>query len=571
MRQGHRGCVRRESIKVTGVDAIECGATVSRAYSFALQIFVQDNADRCQADTFPGPDLVLGQTWERHETLDRDGIMNLYWTPNLESGEITFELHAKTQGWAGLGFSANGAMTGSDVVVGWIKDGQTYFTDRHAVGNELSLVDESQDYELLFSSEGEEGLILRFKRLFDTCDENDFYITSDTWSLIYAYGETDPDGEDPFHEGRDHRVPSMGNGWKRRIRGPFEVDGFTLNEGEEEVFEQFMQNYPHGSSCFDPDISYLIGKCQSVLQGWAVSGVGEKYPEHAGYPLRPDSEGPTYYRMEMHYNNPQLIDDIHDESGLTIYYTDNLRTYDMGTIVFGSRVVYTELVPPGLGDFMTVGHCPGECTEMFIPPEGIHIFSGLLHSHLLGRKMRARIFRDGEELPWIFHDEHYDSDFQQSRILREEFLLLPGDHITVECDLDSSEREDVTLGGLTDNDEMCEFFVMYYPRVELNHCSSTMEYQFFHTLFELGGVHLNTETLNWELDGTNQILQEHFRGFDWENFDVEAYQEAVRFSPQQGTCGGVSYFLEVKDVTFPEYENDYIPPPRKCPVGNSDP
>ena len=49
--------------------------------------------------------------------------------------------------------------------------------DRHAVGNELPLVDESQDYELLFASEDEEGLTLRFKRPMDTCDEDDFYIT----------------------------------------------------------------------------------------------------------------------------------------------------------------------------------------------------------------------------------------------------------------------------------------------------------------------------------------------------------------------------------------------------------
>ena len=32
-----------------------------------------------------------------------------------------------------------------------------------------------------------------------------YNIQSDTWSLIYAYAETDPDGEDPFYHGRDHR------------------------------------------------------------------------------------------------------------------------------------------------------------------------------------------------------------------------------------------------------------------------------------------------------------------------------------------------------------------------------
>ncbi|CAG0902663.1 unnamed protein product, partial [Darwinula stevensoni] len=189
--------------------------------------------------------LVLGQTWERHETLDNDGIMNLYWTPDLESGDITFELHAKTQGWAGLGFSANGAMPGSDIVVGWIKDGQTYFTDRHAVGNELPLVDEIQDYELLFASETEEGLILRFKRLIDTCDENDFYITYHPWVM----------------EGNEEYVHHL------------TLMTCTVNEGEEEIFEQFLQDYPHGSSCFDPEISFLIGNCQRILMGWAVGGV----------------------------------------------------------------------------------------------------------------------------------------------------------------------------------------------------------------------------------------------------------------------------------------------------------
>ena len=31
------------------------------------------------------------------------------------------------------------------------------------------------------------------------------HVQSDTWSLIYAYNEADPDGEDPFYHGRDNR------------------------------------------------------------------------------------------------------------------------------------------------------------------------------------------------------------------------------------------------------------------------------------------------------------------------------------------------------------------------------
>ncbi|CAG0895154.1 unnamed protein product [Darwinula stevensoni] len=508
--------------------------------------------------------LVLAGTWERHEALDRDGIVNLFWTPDLENGVITFELHARTRGWVGLGFSANGAMDGSDVVVGWIKDGQTFFTDRHAEGNQ-PLVDGSQDYELLFASEDEDGLTLRFKRRVDTCDEDDFYITSDTCSLIYAYGETDPDGEDPFYHGRDRCGVKSANlldpqielrndivippspttywcslfeapaidakqhviGYRSRVTKGNEayvhhlvVSLCKTNESDAERFEQFLRDHPRGASCHRPEVDLLVGNCQGVLMGWAVGGVvtflflarlrfqwstlhrvlssidrlavGANFPKQAGYPLRPASEGPTYYRMQMHYDNPQLVDGIRDGSGLTVYYTSRLRAYDMGTIVFGHEVIYTQLVPHGLSHFMTVGHCSAECTKKFLPPEGIRIFAGLLHSHLLGRKMKARVFRDGKELPWILHDDHYDFDYQQSRILREEFNLLPGDHVTVECELDSSARDNATLGGLTTHDEMCEFFVTYYPRVEgMNLCLSAVGYEYVHATFDLGDIRLD--------------------------------------------------------------------------------
>lgn len=45
--------------------------------------------------------------------------------------------------------------------------------------------------------------------------------------------------------------------------------------------------------------------------------------------------------------------------------------------------------------------------------------------------MKVRLFRDGEELEWVLHDAHFDFNYQQNRLLREEFSLLPGDHITV--------------------------------------------------------------------------------------------------------------------------------------------
>ena len=57
--------------------------------------------------------------------LDQAGDYHLYW--KLNTTHITFETHVRTLGYVGFGFSSNGKMFPSDVVIGWVKDGVTYF------------------------------------------------------------------------------------------------------------------------------------------------------------------------------------------------------------------------------------------------------------------------------------------------------------------------------------------------------------------------------------------------------------------------------------------------------------
>lgn len=78
---------------------------------------------------------VFGAAYERpkpilefpfSENLDDDGNYQLYWKPNKT--HVTFEVHVKTRGYVGFGISPNGRMYPADIVVGWVKDGKTYFT-----------------------------------------------------------------------------------------------------------------------------------------------------------------------------------------------------------------------------------------------------------------------------------------------------------------------------------------------------------------------------------------------------------------------------------------------------------
>ncbi|KAK7083169.1 octopamine biosynthetic process [Halocaridina rubra] len=67
---------------------------------------------------------------------------------------------------------------------------------------------------------------------------------------------------------------------------------------------------------------------------------------------------------------------------------------------------------------------------------------------------------------------NYDFNFQQSRILREEVTLMPGDSLITECGYDSRGRNVPTFGGYATKDEMCQGFLYYYPRGYMDVCCS---------------------------------------------------------------------------------------------------
>jgi len=90
--------------------------------------------------------------YERSEYLDDDNKYKLYWTADRENQEIHAAVEVETAGWVGLGIS-EGGMIGSDVLIGWVKDGQVYFEDRFATEQALPPVDKLQDYYNVQASE----------------------------------------------------------------------------------------------------------------------------------------------------------------------------------------------------------------------------------------------------------------------------------------------------------------------------------------------------------------------------------------------------------------------------------
>ena len=66
----------------------------------------------------------VSDTFTHSIKLKDNGFFHVFWKYDTET--ITFEIHAKTLGWVGFGLSPNGGMPNSDIVIGWVKDGQGY-------------------------------------------------------------------------------------------------------------------------------------------------------------------------------------------------------------------------------------------------------------------------------------------------------------------------------------------------------------------------------------------------------------------------------------------------------------
>ncbi|XP_068248771.1 DBH-like monooxygenase protein 1 [Palaemon carinicauda] len=469
-------------------------------------------------------------TFQHQATLDQNGAFVMLWSPLEE--DIHVEIQVATTGFIGIGFSPSGGMKGADIVLAWVDDvtGELHVHDRHATGMMIPLIDKQQDITVAGGYQNDTHTVLRFSRPWNTCDDpQDMKLSGDTTRVIWAYSYSDPEGDMDMsiHDQRGTKsiylreprfsLPKFSEDvksidlvveevvlpnsmdtiyWCQIYRIPGLVTknhliGYVpiIQEGNHEQVHHMLLNECHlnessvhyeqwvssgGRQCLTANMPASWYYCSHTIIAWAIGSEGELFPEHVGLPLGEEHGGSDYYMIQIHYDNPKLKTGVVDSSGLKLFYTDKPRQIDGGVIMVGSDVEPTMMVPPRQR-WKTIGICPGECTEKSFPKDGIRIFQGLLHAHLLGRAISIKHIRNGVELPTVFKDMNYDFNYQQQRILKEEMVVLPGDTLIVECDYDSTKKAKPTFGGEDSDDEMCLGYLTYYPRMELSSCLSAPE------------------------------------------------------------------------------------------------
>ncbi|XP_029468388.1 dopamine beta-hydroxylase [Rhinatrema bivittatum] len=466
--------------------------------------------------------------------LDPEGSLQLSWNVTYPEEMVYFQILVKELKFGVLfGMSDRGEFEGADLAVLWSDGHNSYFGDAWSDQKGKLHMDSQQDYQLLKAHNTPEGFYLLFKRPFSTCDPKDYLIEDGTIHLIYGFLEKPtrsleaidvstirkglqrvqllkPDITPP-HLPADVRtmaitaphvvIPSQETTyWCYVVELPNDFQKHhivmyepTITKGNEAIvhhIELFQcaadyNTYPHYNGPCDSKMKpERLNFCRHVLAAWAMGAQAFPYPDDVGLAFGGAGSSRSL-RLEVHYHNPLQLEGRRDSSGILLHYTPTLRRYDAGIMELG--LVYTPVmaIPPQQKEFVLSGYCIEKCTQMTLPPDGIHIFASQLHTHLTGRKVMTVLIRKGKEVEIVNQDNHYSPHFQEIRMLRKVVDVLPGDLLITSCTYNTEEREKATVGGFSIFEEMCVNYVHYYPLTRLELCKSTTELSYLQKYFHL--------------------------------------------------------------------------------------
>ncbi|CAL8081547.1 unnamed protein product [Orchesella dallaii] len=459
------------------------------------------------------------------------------WTVDWAQKELIFNISVATSGWVGFGFSKDGTMKNGDMMIAGVSpDGKPYITDSHTDCERNLRTDSKQDWRLLGAGEDSGRTVLHVARLIDTCDPNDYPITEDMASIIWAYGETDVKKYHHDQRGRVrvflldpvvHAAPSSQvlPTWRatKKVNVPAKettywcsihkipgtinrkhhfiefhpvfgsqlavdhVHHFLLwrcdapqNANARTIFEQLV-SYP-GEECYFNDHHRIpIQLCRTATYGSAIGGQGVILPGDVGVPFGESK----YYMLEVHFHNPEKISGLFLESGVEAVYTSKLRPYDGGAFLLSYDLFGFFMIPPGTQNFDVYSHCDSRCTSEMFPEQGIDVYAVQGHTHGSGRKIKLHHYRNGTELPWIYKDYNFDWSFQVVRHLDPERKLLPGDHLSLSCVYDDTWTNLTVVAGFSSLNEMCLVVVYHKTPIPYFSCSSLIPQE---TVLGLVGV-----------------------------------------------------------------------------------
>ncbi|MBN3312859.1 PP12C phosphatase, partial [Atractosteus spatula] len=160
-------------------------------------------------------------------------------------------------------------------------------------------------------------------------------------------------------------------------------------------------------------LSPAKGENNGNLETQPSRGVDSPFQKHWAFDLPPNAGmsvggagDVTFYRLEIHYNNPSQQSGRVDDSGLRFHYTPELRQQDAGVLSVGLAVNEAYVIPPNATAFRSYAVCKTAS------------FSDCSSSEENQSSDDEPIWnRNGEQIGFLGLNENYSFDHQQTSYL----------------------------------------------------------------------------------------------------------------------------------------------------------
>ncbi|PBC30000.1 Peptidylglycine alpha-hydroxylating monooxygenase [Apis cerana cerana] len=172
-----------------------------------------------------------------------------------------------------------------------------------------------------------------------------------------------------------------------------------------------------------------------ILYAWARDAPTLILPEGVGF--------------KVHYAHiTQFQDGRTDDSGVFLYYTLNPLNKLAGVLLLGT----SGIIPPRRTTYM-------ETACMIKENKTIHPIAYRTHTHSLGKVVSGYVVKP--DYTWIELGKRDPLTPQMFYPVHNKVSASQGDQIAARCTMQST-RDSWTYIGATKNDEMCNFYLMYY-------------------------------------------------------------------------------------------------------------
>jgi len=187
---------------------------------------------------------------------------------------------------------------------------------------------------------------------------------------------------------------------------------------------------------------------QQIIYAWARNAPDLDLPEDVGFKVG-GGGSIKYLVLQVHYASVDKIPDTGDRSGVVLSYTNRPQAKRAGVYFVGTG----GMIAPRTTTYM-------EAACKLNTDLTIHPFAFRTHTHALGRVVSG--WKVDPDMQWSLIGKEDPQKPQMFYPVKDQSMTLTrGDTVAARCTM-VSYRDRITWVGATAEDEMCNFYMMYW-------------------------------------------------------------------------------------------------------------